>query len=289
MPPSISIIIVAVFLLVGIIPLYTMLTVQGGKKVENPKAYIFIHKVTGYIFTLLFLVMFVDMIIRVKEYWEESSPRIAIHVVLAVVLFFILMLKILIPRFFKRLSGYMFVLGIAVYAMAFSLVMITGGYYLIWRADKQQVQPADEHLADLNLGRSLFIEKCSTCHDLKSIMRSRTESEWTRIVGQMVELAAPRITADEGNLIVSYLVKAHSPAPVSAKLDASMVEKHCYPCHKPSEIFNAKRTKAEWMEILKQMNKNDPKLVPLDMLDEISDYLVKTQESEPPVGSPVSK
>jgi hypothetical protein len=232
--------------------------------------------------------MFVGMIIRVKNYWEESSPRVALHVALAVALFFILAMKILIPRFFKRLSGYLFGLGIMVYAMSFSLVIITGGYYLIWRTEERAViHPAEAHLADDNLGKTLFIEKCSVCHDLQPIMKPRSPDDWAKVVKRMVNIAAPRITADEGSIIVSYLAGTHAPQPVTSKRDASIVEKHCYPCHKPTEIFRVKYTRAEWVEIVKQMNEHDPSLVPLDKLNKIVDFLVSSQENAAPSRQPV--
>jgi len=257
-----------------------MLVVQGSRKVENPKIYIRIHKISGYIFALLFLVMFIGMIMRVKNYWEESSPRVALHVALAVALFFILAMKILIPRFFKRLSVYLFGLGVIVYAMSFCLVIITAGYYIIWKTEERAViHPAETHLADDYLGKTLFIDKCSVCHDLKSIMKPRSPDDWAMVVKRMVNMAAPRITADEGSIIVSYLAGTHAPQPVTLKRDASIVEKHCYPCHKPTEIFRVKYTRAEWVEIVKQMNEHDPSLVPLDELNNIVDFLISGQEN----------
>jgi len=257
-----------------------MLVVQGKHKIKNPKLYTSIHKASGYIFALLFLVMFVGMVIRVRNYWEESSARIAIHVVLAVALLFILAIKILIPRFFKRLSGYLFPLGIVVYAMSFSLVVINVGYYAIWKTAKQAPSmKADIHLADDTIGKMLFIEKCSICHDLPTIMKPRNALSWDRVVDRMVEIAAPRITPDEGKIISAYLAKTHSPQPVIEKPEMSILERHCYPCHKSTEILSIKHTRTEWIEIVKQMSQNDPNIVPLDKLDEIVNYLIAIQDN----------
>jgi len=74
-------------------------------------------------------------------------------------------------------------------------------------------------------------------------------------------------------------VKTHSPQPVIEKPDISILEKHCYPCHKPTEIFKIKHTRVEWVEIVKQMNGNDPSLVPLDEQNKIVDFLVRSQEN----------
>ena len=172
--------------------------------------------------------------------------------------------------------------------MSFCFVMITAGYYIIWRTEQQpEIHPAEAHLADDYLGKTLFIEKCSVCHDLKSIMKPRSPDDWAMVVKRMVDIAAPRITADEGSIIVSYLAGTHAPQPVTLKRDASVVEKHCYPCHKPTEIFRVKHTRAEWVEIVKQMNGKDPSLVPLDEVNKIVDFLVSSKDNAPPSSQPV--
>jgi len=127
MPPSVSIIVSIIFLLIGIVSLFTMLVVQGGRKVGNPKSYVAIHKVSGYVFAALFLVMFVGMTMRMKNYDEEWSARVAIHVTMAIGLLFLLAMKVLIPRFFNRLSGNLFALGMIVYALSFCVVLVMVG------------------------------------------------------------------------------------------------------------------------------------------------------------------
>lgn len=279
MTPLPSTIVSIVILLVGLIALYTMMSVQG-RTPKNPHLYTKVHKVTGYLFAVLFLFMFVTMVWRVEDYWEESSARTALHVLLAVVVLFLLTIKILIPRYFKRLSSHLFGLGITIYAMVFSLVCITAGYYIIWKAEyKPYVAYVRGQMMDENLGKQLFITKCSTCHILSEIMRPRGMKDWQDIVNRMIVLDAPRITVDEGDQILYYLSKTHLPKPVPTAATANPVERHCLPCHKITDIYKVKHTRAEWEAILKQMNTYSPETVPKDKINEIVNFLTRKDET----------
>jgi hypothetical protein len=279
MSPLPSTIVSIVFLFVGIITMYTMMSVQG-RSVEHPKKYITVHKATGYIFAVLFLFMFVTMLWRIEDYWQESSPRTALHVFLAVALFFLLTIKILIPRFFKRLNSHLFALGITLYAMGFTLVTITAGYYLIWKSEhKPYVVHVDGRMMDTELGKQLFITKCSTCHMLSDIMRPRGIEDWEDIINRMILLAAPRITVDEGNQILHYLSQTHVPKPVSKTAKADPVERHCLPCHKSKDIYRREHTRAEWKVIVRQMHAYDPDIVPEKEFEKIISFLLKEEET----------
>jgi hypothetical protein len=222
------------------------------------------------------------MLERVESYWEESSPRIALHVALAVALFFLLAVKVLIPRFFSGLGKNLFFLGIGVYVTAFTLVGITGGYYLV-RVVKSvpYVSHAEipRHILDERLGKELFISKCSTCHMLKDIMKPRSVESWEQVVNEMVELAEPRINIDEASQILHYLTLTHVPEPFSGFEKASLIEKHCLPCHQPKEIYGQSLSRTAWKEIVEQMNEYDSEIVPKDKINEIVDFLSKGQES----------
>jgi len=271
-----------IFLILGAIAVYIMMSVQGARAVSNPKLYLTIHRILGWLFVTLFVVMFVFMLQRIGNYWEESSPRINLHMTMAVSLVFLLLVKIMIPRFFPKLSKNLFFLGIGVYFISFTLVGITGGYYLI---RKFESTPYISHakfspnMLDEKLGKELFIEKCSTCHILENIMRPRSPEAWEKVVNDMLLLAEPRITLDEGGQILHYLTMTHVPKSFEVPAEASLMAKHCLPCHDATEIFAKRYNRAGWAEIVKQMIQYDPEIIPAENINEIVDFLLKNQQN----------
>ena len=268
------------FLIFGAAAVFSMLRLFGSNKSQNPQRLKVIHKVSGWIFVLLYILMFITMITRIEGYWEDSSARIILHVALAVALFFLLLLKILIPRFFPKLGKHLFALGISVYLTGFILVAITAGYYVIWtfRANPYIYHSGmNEHMLDERMGKEFFITKCSTCHALDSIMAFRSVESWEEIVNRMVEFAEPRIKPDEGKQILHYLVQTHVPQVFEGPQDASLVEKHCLPCHVAPDIYRKSYSRQGWSEIVSQMNAYDKEIVPEDKIEDIIEYLLENQ------------
>jgi len=281
MNPLVSTITSGFFLLFGAIAVYTMMRRMGGKELSKPGVYTTVHKIAGWTFVILFIAMFVFMLERVENYWEESSPRITLHITLALALLLLLVIKVTIPRFFSRLGKNLFLLGTGVYLMAFSLVTLTGGYYIIRTVERTPYLThagLPEHILDENVGKELFINKCSVCHMLDKIMRPRSTEAWDTVVNEMVSLAEPRIRVDEGIQILHYLTMTHVPKQLEVLGEVPLIERHCLSCHEAKEIFVRRYSKAGWREIVKKMNEYDPEIVPLDKLDEIVEFLVESQK-----------
>jgi hypothetical protein len=202
-------------------------------------------------------------------------------VVLAVALFLLILIKVSIPRFFRALGRHLFLIGTGVYLTAFTLVTITAGYYLIWKYKEEPYishAALPEKMVDIDLGKELFIVKCSTCHLLQNIMKPRSPEAWERVVNDMVVLAEPRISAGEAQQILNYLSETHIPAKEPAATSASLLERHCLPCHNAKDIWSHDYSRSGWREIVKTMNGYDPDIVPLEKTKEMVDYLIANQE-----------
>ena len=105
MHPMITTLLGLFFVLAGIICVYTMLEIRGRPKLElDSKVLIKIHKISGYFFALLYIVVLVLMIIKLRNYRVGLSPRANIHILLAVVILPILAIKLAIARVYKKLS-----------------------------------------------------------------------------------------------------------------------------------------------------------------------------------------
>ncbi len=278
MKPLPSIIVAIALLVVGLAPLYTMLSVQG-RKIEDPRRYIRWHKITGYIFTALALFMFATMLWRASGYWFPTSPVVAVHVTLAFTFLFLLTLKILIARFYKRLSGHMFILGTGAYLLAFALISLTSSHHLIWRIEKKaELSYGDAPIVDPELGKGLLVEKCSSCHSLSNILKPRGEEAWEAIVGEMIERSHSMMTIDEANHILYYLVENVSPRPVSTAPGADPVDTYCVSCHDAPEVLKAPRSREEWEAIVTRMRRHHPDIVPEKDIDRIVESLMRKQE-----------
>jgi hypothetical protein len=276
--PLWSTIISIAFLILGGIALYTMLSVQGRRQPPDYRRYAAWHRVAGYLFVIVFVVMLIFMLQRVEDYWEESPARIALHVTFAVALFFLLTLKVLIPRFYPKLLKNMFVLGISVYLLAFTLVWITAGYYLVRQYHgTPYISHAElpEHILDAEIGKQLFISRCSVCHLLQDIMQPRDAASWESVVERMIELAAPRITPAEGAQIFHYLAATHTPQAVE---EGTLLEMHCLPCHKPREILEVNYSRSGWRQVVSRMREYGPEFVPEEKIEEIVDLLMEMQQ-----------
>ncbi len=283
MSPFISTILSGILLIIGGVAVYLMMSKMGRKELPHPDRYLKLHKWFGWIFVVLFLLVFVFMLERIEGYYEESSPRIAFHIVLSVALLLLLLIKVTIPRFFRMLGEHLFFLGTAVYVTAFTLITITAGYYIIWKYEEEPyISHAEipEHIRDLDLGKELFIVECSTCHLLENIMKPRSKEAWEKIVNEMITIAEPRINVAEANQILHYLTSTHVPEKKALSGSASLLEKHCLPCHEAKEIWSRSYNRSGWIDIIKTMNEYDPKIVPLEKTDELIDFLMKNQRAQ---------
>ena len=280
MSPGINTFISLVFLICGAVAVYTMMASMGKSQISRPDIYARWHKIAGWVFVALFLLMLIFMIGKLENYWEEPPSRITLHIFLALILFLLLLTKISIPRFFPKLGKNLFMFGFTIFLASFTLIGITGGYYVIRRVKKLPYvyhSEMPEQMLDERFGKELFITKCSTCHMLKDIMKPRSKKAWEDVLNEMLILAEPRITVDEMNQILYYLSLTHVPEPFRGPGDASLVEKHCLPCHDATEIYEKRFNRTAWMEIVRQMNQYDPEIVPEGKIDDIVDFLINNQ------------
>lgn len=269
------------FLVAGAIAVYTIMTIMGKKDVSRPDVYRKIHRIAGWSFTILFFGLFIYMMTRVGNYKEEFNARITFHFTLAIALFCLLAIKVSIPRLFPNLGKHLFSLGAGVYLLAFPVVVITAGYHIekiITHEPYVYHGDFDKDFADERLGKEFLITKCSTCHVLETILKPRSEKAWGIVVNRMVALAQPKIRAGEASQILAYLGKNFAPKPITTPASASLVEKHCLPCHEEKEVYKTPYSLIAWKVIIRKMSALDENIVPPAKVNEIAEYLMKNQE-----------
>jgi mono/diheme cytochrome c family protein len=161
------------FLITALIALLSMLTSVGKtEKKTSPDTLRKIHKISGFLFFILLLVISYFCL----KYWvkvgDQASIRATFHAVLAFALIIIFILKIMIVQFYKQFLRFAPVLGMLVFCFAFVIFSTSAGFYLLRSVCSsptplvESSQPAASSAITGNAERGaiLYGEKCSSCH-----------------------------------------------------------------------------------------------------------------------------
>ncbi len=198
----------------------------------SPSPAILAHRIFGYVFLAIYVVLIVQMVPRLWAYQIEFPARTVVHLSLGMAVGVMLLLKISIVRFFRRLDqalvpmlgsvvlvSSVVLIGISVPA-AFREAMATARLFtdenrervslLLVQADLDAVEC--ERLtttASLREGQRILRRQCIECHDLRTVLaRPRTPSNWRQTVSRMAdraELLKP-LSEDDQWMVTAYLV-----------------------------------------------------------------------------------
>lgn len=95
-----------------------------GSSTGRAKLWMQVHRIAGYAFVSLFAVLCYFMLQRIKGLTDELSPRLIVHMGLALIIAPLLLVKIVVARFQKAARGLLMALGITIFAIAFTLVAL---------------------------------------------------------------------------------------------------------------------------------------------------------------------
>ena len=98
-----------------------------------------IHRIAGYTFIALFAVSLYLMLLRMKGWADELSPRLILHMGLALLLVPLVMAKVLVARYQKAARGLLMALGIGIFGMAFTLVAMNVAIHYLRVASPHKV------------------------------------------------------------------------------------------------------------------------------------------------------
>src|ERR1700741_649105 len=91
---------------------------------QKPKFWNQGHRAAGYAFIALFAILSYFMLLRVKGVPEELSPRVTLHMALALALAPMLFAKVIVARARKGERALLTGLGVAIFVCAFTLVIM---------------------------------------------------------------------------------------------------------------------------------------------------------------------
>ena len=171
--------------------MYTMFEIFGrGPSVLSAGKFKKLHKASGYIYVLLFVLVSYLCIGFMMASKSELSPRALLHVALAWSVIALLILKVLFVRVYRQFYAQARTIGIVMGVMSFVLVGITGGHYLAvsgFGKDRSVDKSAYYELKgpllrvvgtgtpsfavirtdrlSIERGGTLFRSRCASCHD----------------------------------------------------------------------------------------------------------------------------
>lgn len=184
-------------LFVGLVTVILSFEVLGRTEQWAKKKNLMIfHRVFGYFFILIFLVLFAGMLQRFSR--SEFSVNADIHVALAMGAGLLLLVKILIVRRYTKLYSHLFMLGSTIYLLSFIMIMIVVGP--VFSSKKTLSLVSDElpssssaalSMENLKISalESRFVKLCGQCHELDrtfySFEKYKTEAQWEEVVERM--------------------------------------------------------------------------------------------------------
>lgn len=138
MPIVISLTLACLFVFLAGFNVWNMLTSRG-TAARSSRLWAQIHRVAGYTFIALFAIFCYFMLLRVKGRSDELSPRLILHVGLALLLAPLVLVKVIVARYQKAARGLLTALGIGIFAAAFTLVSLNLSIHFLRVASTDKV------------------------------------------------------------------------------------------------------------------------------------------------------
>jgi cytochrome c5 len=201
-------------------------------KSTAPKHWIQVHRIAGMFYVLIYIVLMAEMIPRLWEYQVELPARTVMHAVFGIMIGLILIAKLGIIRWFQHFGKSLPVLGFWLFACTIILALLSLPHAIRGlavtgaAATPANVERVQRILGNLDLGegietselttiqslsegRDILASKCTTCHDLRTILaKPKTGKRWHDCVIRMAEKPAfgDPITAEDVPVVTAYLI-----------------------------------------------------------------------------------
>lgn len=203
-------------------------------KSEAPRSLMLLHRCLGYAYTVLYLFMMWHMVPRLWNYQVELPARTVAHLMLGITIGVLILVKIVILRFFRHFEEGMPYIGVSLLICTYLLIGLSVPFTfretvlrtqtrafseegiartrrLIETAGLPPEAPLDQLASKRKLreGQHVLQRKCVICHDLRTILvKPRTPPDWVRLVNRMAEkpVIGEPIFQEEEWSVSAYLI-----------------------------------------------------------------------------------
>ena len=138
MSTLVSVILACLFVFLAAFNVWIMLTNRGASP-RSCQLWTQAHRVSGYAFIALLVIFLYFMLLRVKGSPDELSPRLILHMGLALALAPLLFAKVIVVRHQKDAWNLLMTLGIAILAIAFTVVALNVSIHFLRDASTRKV------------------------------------------------------------------------------------------------------------------------------------------------------
>jgi hypothetical protein len=200
---------------------------------EAPRWAMLLHRLLGYAFAAIYIVLMWKMVPRLWQYQVEFPARTVVHIVVGFSVGFLLLVKIAIMRFFRHFEEWMPYLGTGIMLGTVILIGLSIPYafqerhlaeaalsetnrirvaQMLPSANLPSGAPTASELStekSLKSGRDVLLGNCVKCHDLKTILaKPRTPAGWWQTVDRMSDKPAlfEPLTDRETYDVTAYLI-----------------------------------------------------------------------------------
>ncbi len=202
--------------------------------------------------------------------------------ILAVAILPMLLVKILIVRFYPKLFDTVVpLIGIGIFVLTICFVSISGGYYFIKSATTKYVSTFDPQSSylDVDVGRQLVIQKCNKCHDLTRVFTMvKSPEDWKGTINRMVQRDPTWIAANQIDQIVYFLSERQNINDTEKILTVqieTLLDTKCSRCHNVERVFAQRRTREEWRTLVTRMSNRHRSWISDMEAKVIGDYLAR--------------
>jgi cytochrome c553 len=168
------------FLAVGVITVLFAFALMGRPAEQHdPKVLKRRHRISGYVFIVLLVVLSYLCLSYVVAVGSNMPVRALFHGILAVGLIGVLVVKMLIVRFYRGLVRMVPALGVVAFILAFVVFFTSAGYFFLREAHSHAA--GEGSVAEVTLppavartsgdpaaGQATFAEDCAACHAVAS-------------------------------------------------------------------------------------------------------------------------
>ena len=203
-------------------------------KSQAPRSLTLLHRCMGYTYALLYIFMMWHMVPRLWTYQVELPPRTVAHLMLGITIGVLILVKVVILRFFRHFEESMPYIGVCLLICTYLLIGLsvpfsfhetvltakTGAFsdegiartrQLLDTAELPSQAPLDQLATKQKLrdGRHVLQRKCVVCHDLRTILaKPRTPPDWVRLVHRMAikPVIGEPISEEEEWSVSTYLI-----------------------------------------------------------------------------------